>query len=295
MGSLLLRDFFTDYLDSQFFTLRYEYWVADTLLTQFLPSIRILMKRPAFSKYTPARLVEGNDRWYIVYYQTDPRTMKMERFRDTHNLNRVKSLRERRKLAAEIITRINAQLPNGYPFQNSVRVNLNKAVELAADIKCTTDRRNTHKSYRSVSAIFCRWAIVHNLQDTFTINFSEVDAHRFMDHLLIERKIGNTAYNNYITHLRAMWNELITRNMAEDNPWTSIIRRKESAKKRRAFSDAEKAVVFDYVFKQDRWLALGIMLQYYCAIRPAEILRLKFHNFVLAEGLIRLPGEITKN
>lgn len=48
-------------------------------------------------KYVNARLVEGATRWYVLYYQTHPSTGKLERFRETFDLNRIANLKKRRK------------------------------------------------------------------------------------------------------------------------------------------------------------------------------------------------------
>lgn len=62
--------------------------------------------------YLPARLVVSRQRWYITFYQTDPVTGKRVRHRDTFDLNRIPSIRERTQAARMIIHEINAKLPN---------------------------------------------------------------------------------------------------------------------------------------------------------------------------------------
>ena len=55
------------------------------------------------TNFISARLVRGY-RWYIIFYQEDPHTGKLERFRPTFDLNRIPSLRERlRKAKSHIL------------------------------------------------------------------------------------------------------------------------------------------------------------------------------------------------
>lgn len=66
--------------------------------------------------YLAARLAIKKDRWEIVFYQTDPTDGKRKRHRETGDLNRIKDLRERKKQACALVTKINAMLPEGYPY-----------------------------------------------------------------------------------------------------------------------------------------------------------------------------------
>lgn len=74
------------------------------------------MKDKKILAFLPARLVKGVNKWYILYYQTNPQTAELERFRPTYNLNRIKNIRLRNRTAKGYVDQINNLLPDGYPF-----------------------------------------------------------------------------------------------------------------------------------------------------------------------------------
>lgn len=74
------------------------------------------MKEIFFLAYLPARLVKGKDRWYILFYQTDPKTGDWKRFRPTYNLNRILNIKERTRLGNRIVKEVNKLLPEGWPL-----------------------------------------------------------------------------------------------------------------------------------------------------------------------------------
>ena len=66
--------------------------------------------------YRPAVVKKPKSgKWYIEFYQTNPLTGKMDRFRQTPQLNRIKDLRLRAKYAHEIEAEINLRLPLALP------------------------------------------------------------------------------------------------------------------------------------------------------------------------------------
>lgn len=247
--------------------------------------------------YISARLVTGS-RWYIVYYQSDPLTDKRIRFRETYDLNRIPDIRERRRKAYMIIEEINSKLPLGYPFSESNglgKTNIIDALEKAGKIKCMTDRKRTIDMVRSTLSVFYVFLAKKQLQN---IQISLLDSNlalEFLDYVAIDRGVGGRTYNNYIERMRAICTELVDRNFLQKNPFSGLRKKKVSGKKRRAFSKMERIVVARAILKQDRWLMLGVLLQYYCFIRPIELRRLRFYMVDLNAGVIRLTENETKN
>lgn len=73
---------------------------------------------PPTISYIPARLTEGKE-WYVSYYVIYPPTGQMRR--KLIKINRIKSATLRRKMAREIIKRINGTLAEGRaPFVENV-------------------------------------------------------------------------------------------------------------------------------------------------------------------------------
>lgn len=257
------------------------------------------MHLPQINPHKAARLVKGY-RWYIIFYQTNPLTGEKERFRETFDLNRIKNLHERGRVAKQIIKEINKELPNGYPYveeyeQKQKSTNILIALNLAREIKCTTDRKRTIDMVESMCRIFIEFLEIKQWTELDISDFTKRRALDFLDYALLVRKIGPRTYNNYIERMRSMFSELVQREYIEENPFSKLKKRKEVGKTRRAFNDHEKRIVANYIYKNDPWLMLGILLQYHCFIRPIELRRLRFYMFDLETGTIHLSGKETKN
>lgn len=252
--------------------------------------------------FLPARLVKGKY-WYIVYYQTNPATGTMERFRETRQINRVKNLRERSKLARHHIKEINNLLPEGWPFiidqpEEIKIVSLEIAVEKARNAKFNLTEENTHRSYRSICNVFLKYCKKEKLLKLPSTKFSKRMAYSFLDNLLEERKVKGKTYNNYIIHLRSIWYEMINREIipkSTPNPWVGMKQANEEVDKvRRSFSIEERSIIADYIYKNDLYLFWAILLQYYCFLRPVELRRLRFSDFDLEKGTIFISASVNR-
>lgn len=249
--------------------------------------------------YIPARLVEGKTRWYIVYYQVNPRTGLRERFRETYDLNRISSAMERRRKARAIMHELNRKLRYGFPFQDDyaqlpAHTNILKAVEFATEILCETDRKRTQQTAESMCRLFCDFLQQKNWHQMAVGEFSRRHAMAFLDDAIATRKVKPRTWNNYLERTKSIFKVLVEREYVEDNPFSEFKKKRVTGKERRAFSEQERLAVAQEA-KKDRWLMLAILLQYHCFIRPVELRRLRFNMIVMEEGVIRLPSAVTKN
>lgn len=251
--------------------------------------------------FKPARLVEGKTRWYIIFYQTDPKSSKLKPHRPTYDLNRIKDVAKRRKTGLKLVNEINQKLPDGFPYSARLEklcdVNVIEALRQAMKIKiASTTRKRTVDMVQSMFNIFSKFIIEKKWEDVPVKSFGKKEAVAFLDYALIDKGIGPRTHNNYIERMRSMMNELVKREYIDENPFSKLTKMKELAKRRRAFNDFERDTLLAAVAKKgDMMLMLGILLQYYCFIRPIELRRLRFEMFDWRHSVIRLPGAITKN
>lgn len=155
---------------------------ADTLLTQPLVEAADVQKKMC-QTFLPARLVNGKMRTYILYYQTNPVTGIRERFRETFDLNRIKSKQERLKRARQIIKEINERLPHGYPFESFIGSNQRflDAIQEAVDLKCRiTDRRESKNAWTSMQTIITDFIDQYKLKEITLDQFDQVMANKFL-------------------------------------------------------------------------------------------------------------------
>lgn len=202
------------------------------------------------------------------------------------------------KFAKQLISEINSKLPDGYPFigQNArEKINLLAALDIAKTAKCSSDREKTRTSYLSIYNIFATWAIDKGLSNINIDEFGRGEAFSFLDYAQNERKIGACTYNNYVIMMRALFNELVSREIVEKNPFAKIVEKKATSKGRRSLSEFEKKMILNLAQEKDPDIILPILLLYYTFIRPVELRRLKIHFIDIPQQIIKLPGEVTKN
>ncbi len=261
-------------------------------------------------EYLPARLIEGKRKWYILFYQEQPNAKPNQlkrRFRPTFGLNFIPDLIARKRYASLKIKDINKILEKGtpyvYPKERKVKLpveqtlkdtNIVDALELAEKIKCNTDRERTIGMVESMCRIFNEFLDIKKWKKMKINDFSKKHAVAFLDYGLFTRNIGPRTYNNYIERMKAILNELVDREYLDVNPFAKMKKKKILGKKRRAFSEQEREIVATHI-KKDKWLWLGVQLQFYCFIRPIEQRRMRIHMIDLHEGVIRLPAKVTKN
>lgn len=249
--------------------------------------------------YLPARLVKGVS-WYIVFYAWDPATGQRERFRQSFDLNRIKSPKERMIKARLIISEINQKLPSGYPFneeaeqQKRLHTPIANAIAKAVQIKCHGARQSTIHSYNSITDLFIRYLEKKGMDQMPVISFTKTDAIIFLDEM-DKKGISARTHNNYTRILKGMFNALLDRQFIAVNPWAGVKREQEADKKRRSISRGEAQVIIRAAKEEDFQLYIGIILQYHCFIRPNELRHILVRHFDLHAGVIRLPGSISKN
>ena len=95
--------------------------------------------------------------------------------------------------------------------------------------------------------------------------------------------------------MRALFNVLVDREYIQENPFSNIRQLKATQKRRKVFTESEQKSIIKYIASKDKQLLLAVSLCYYCAIRPAELRRLKIEDIILDKGIITMQGSQTKN
>ena len=257
------------------------------------------MKKKFLPSFQPPRLVKASQGWYIVWYEAEPATGQLKRFRNTFQLNRIKNKVTRLQRAQAVIEEITRGLASGgYAFAGMQESGLGftplaDAMQLARTLKASTGVEATNHSYNSHIRLFLQWAQGQALAGLPVKAFSRLHAMRFLD----SRRalgVGASTYNNYITFMRSIWSALQERGYVENNPWAQVRKAKPEPKNRRTFSAEEAAAVAAYIASHDTGLFAAVLLQYYCFVRPNEIRQLRRRDFDLEAGVIRVPAPVAK-
>lgn len=277
--------------------------------------------------YEPPTLKRNAWRWYIEYYQTDPVSKALKRFRPTFNLNRKKYLENealRLQRAAELVALITASLPFGYPFACGLlmpglvaalqqakpakakkekpkkekngqrRTPLNRALDTACRIKCDTDRDETIRTYQSITKLLKAFFEAKGWGALPVGKVKLRHAIAYMDHCTLERKLGNNTWNNNLRDAKVLFNALKERGYVKVNPFDGIKYKPKQEKARKNFTAADARTVARVMYEKRRLLFYALICEYACFVRPAELRRLRREDFDLEAGIINLSGKQTK-
>lgn len=252
--------------------------------------------------FRPATLHKVADRWQIVFFTEPPESPgRWRRHRETWDLNRVKSILEREKMAKRIIKRLNDELlPAGYPHKSIAQIekpsmSCRAAWDFSIDIKCRTPYKESVRTYKGIWSVFNQYLDAYKISDLPVQSFSKKHVTDFSDYITLTREVKGRTHNKYMMHIHCAWQELCKRELVEKNVWSKAPRLEEVEVERRCFTEEERTVVASYVYHNDRWLFYWILLEYYCFIRGEELKRLRFRDVYIKEGYIYLAATKTKN
>ena len=257
--------------------------------------------------YGPARLVQGSDRWYVLFYALNENGER-QRYRPTFNLNLIKDLTLRKERGETLVEKINWWLSGGndaWLFEELSRVpSIEKktkkphdeleetpvvdAIDFIVKLKSQTTRKDSARSYKSIGSLFVDFITAKRWTQLSIVKLTRRHAAAYMDHCLVDRQVGNRTYNNNLRMMRAMFSDLVERGYINKNPFQEIRFKPEEPKKRRRFSSQEAKIVIRKIRQESPLLFNALLFEYCCFIRPSEIRHLKFEDIDLEMGVVRI-------
>lgn len=169
------------------------------------------------------------------------------------------------------------------------------ALEMALSLKSKETRTKTVQTYSSFLNMFIKYWLDLKNKNSLLDDFRKKDAIHYLDYVLITKGVSPITRNNYLTTMRTLFYVLVDREYIDKNPFAGIKKLKVGRKRRQVFEPGECNVICNYLKGRNDGLLLAISLCYYCALRPAEIRRLKIQDVDLTKGIITLDGTETKN
>ncbi len=270
--------------------------------------------------YQNATLSIEKTMWRICWYNTNPNTGKLERVRRTFNLNRIKDLQERQRVANDLIYHINHLLAAGYndfltPDQNAKLlgpelvqventevadskpvVTIVSALEKALRIRVLGKAKRTEGVYRSFVNQFTKWLNDNDLHRNAVETFTAEHWHEFM-YYKAECGSGNRNINDYINFFKTTF-EFIRKKLKyiTENPLTDIdfLPEKDSTLFAPITIDEIERIVPALKAYNPRFYLYTKFIAYEF-IRPRHAVRLKAGDIDYKKNTIHVSGETTKN
>lgn len=247
--------------------------------------------------FKPAQLFTGSS-WRVEYSVINPGTGNMVRKRI--KINKIKSIKERRKYADRLIVELNKKLYKGWnPFlENEAAKSFIKIVDVLNTFMKAKERElkpNTIRSYKSTIKIFKEWLFENDLIDIYCSYFTDKMAMELMNHLYVDNGINERTYNNYRRTFKVVFNWMIDYRYLSRNPFDAI-KKKRVRQKQRVIIPAElRQRIKVYLKGNDQKMYMASLLVYHCLIRPNEITFLKPVDFNLVNQTIFIASEAAKN
>ena len=158
----------------------------------------------------------------------------------------------------------------------------------------------SHKSYQTYQSklrIFCEWA-EHSGVDKIHVGYiTTAHIQEFMRTIAEGKNLSRLTVQKYGQILHSFFEWLIrAKKVMKENPVTDIPRMGRVVDQApKPIPEQERALLLAAMRKYDRQLWIVCQLEYYCAIRPGEIRELRVGDVDFENGVIRIPGSISKN
>ncbi|MCK8495903.1 site-specific integrase [Spirosoma sp. RP8] len=259
--------------------------------------------------YKKARLADTGDdltkRWFVVYYAWSEAKEKLVRKRVEVKGD---TLEARLKEAKDIIKEVNKLLKAGMvtdvlsdepaepePEKYESIQGLLRATIYFLDVKKTSLKANSHKTYRSSVKLFQTYLKDHNLGMIRLDRFTAVQAFGYMDYVSTKLRLSNKSYNKHLGVLETLFNFYLYRQQIRINPFVGIKPLPERPGKHTAFSPDQISRIkgaCELIGDHQLWLFLNFL--HYTLARPQSELRLLRVGDIL-EKTIRIDSENAKN
>lgn len=252
--------------------------------------------------YRAPRLTQGHPDWVVSYYVKDPTTGKLRRIRI--KLNHVKPIRERKRVARELMAALAERLALGWnPLQEAGSPKASApafaAYEAFLTVKAKEAEAQSVASYRSYIKVFTGWLKEEASFDDMRpiMSVSREVALAFMDHLDSRKNISPRTWNNYLSFLQSLHAWLQEKGFLPGNPFDGIRRKPKRlmGKKRRTLTCDELARLFAWLETNNPQYLAVCLLCYCCFIRPKEIALLHCRDVDLERQTVFVSHDIAKN
>lgn len=248
--------------------------------------------------YRPARYLHTAKNSYVVYSVSNPETGRFVYRRI--KLNFIKSNRQRKEYAEELIKRLNAKLANGYnPLINEESEKLIMLSEAITDflrqkrreMETQTICADTFTDYAQHLRTFAEYIT----DDVILYKIKSSTVNTFLDHLYIDKQRTAVTRNHYLQTLKTFFNFCKSREFIAENPAATVQALKPGNKYRQAIPDETVKQIFDYLQEHDKHFLLACYLLYGCFIRPTEICKLRLNALNFKQQTLFISAEISKN
>jgi len=251
-----------------------------------------------FIDYLPAELRE-NKEWYVRFYVINPATGKLHLKKI--KINRIKSVKERRKYGKRLVSKVNRKLEEGWnPFfeQEASKSyhNIYQVFDAYINVKSKELREQSMRSYRSNMNILKKFLKKEDPEKKmYALSFTRKTANDFMNYMYLDRNVSERRFNTLVMFGKILFAWMMQYSYVKANPFDGIKKKKEKVKKREIIPVSVRNEIRGYLEKNDYEFLVFLMLEFYALLRPNEILNLKISDIDIKKQVISVNSKIAKN
>lgn len=229
-------------------------------------------------------------RWFVFYYEHRETGVIRKKIYSDDLLNRkfgqsgnsIKSKRLRCRYFNELLVIVQEKIRNQSKGIDTMRkVTIKRVLEIAIEKKKEKTNTRTYKSYKYRKRHFEAWLRKRQL--------SQSDI-RGITNKLVRQYFKTVKGRTPINELKSIFSELVNDGIIPVNPAKGIQAAKSVVTKNRIYTAAEAKEILNWTKENDPKLYLCLLLEYYCMIRPIEVLRLKKNNICLVNRTITITA-----
>jgi len=246
---------------------------------------------------------EAKQNWYVEFFFHNAETYKMERFRPTKNLNRLKDPKEKLKQFTRLCDAYKIALEGGWsPIDEKANDRLKRQIssltlEAAKDLFeeyhiAKGTRKKSRQSYLSKINQF----VAYYGPDKRVSEISDYEITEFLNFMERKREWTGVTYNSSRIILNNYFRYLKINKYIAENPVTDIeTRTKIPTESHQVFSDKDFKAIMKWLNEHDQYCLFFVKMIYYTCIRPKELRYLQLKHINLAQRVITVPASISKN
>ena len=247
------------------------------------------------SIYSTPKLCKSNNGWYVHFRYNGAQK------RYKQNLNRIKNLSVRKKVADLMVKELSAKLKKGWnPITDTQEDNNNYLFSSCLDFALEKKRpfigKKTYSGYKGIVKFIQQVLPSLGLQNLVITDLKRKHIKQIMLHIKKVRGWSNKAHNKYLDYLKPILSELLEWDILEYNPAYKIKPLKEeTSQANRVPTDHEFKRIKSYLKQNYPELYIFVATIFHTGIRPGELLQVTLSMIDLEAQTITLPSIVTKS
>jgi len=253
--------------------------------------------------------------WRFCWYNHNPETNKLQRVRHTFDINRIRDLQERKRVADSYKAMLNEALRAGYNYfvdtlgmqpaqltpplpavlDEPECVSVSTLLKTALNAIIVGKKPRTQSTYTSYHNIFKNWLIENGLNNKPADNFSVLD---FQEYIIFKASLGhsNKSINSHLSYFKSAFEKGAKLLKIKNNPTEAVdFLPEHESNMFKEFTAQELQRIAATLRAYNPLYYLYTMFTAHMYIRPYHTARLKVNDLNFEAGLLSLSYLTTKN